>query len=145
MIMQIIEAGSSGALFVSTMFNSKSLIDQTKKCDMPILCGVSTLEEAKQSLLWGAEALKFYPASDVKPKALANIINCLKIDGSLAESNVTDIIVAGGVSEADFGEYVAAGATNFAIGFDCKKMTPRQISLKLKELNKLFASVRGSR
>ena len=112
---------------------------------MPILCGVSTLDEAKKSLLWGAEALKFYPASGVKPKALADIINDLKKDGSLAESNVTDIIVAGGVSEADFGEYIAAGATNFAIGFDCKKITPRQISMKLKELNKLFDSVRGNR
>lgn len=112
---------------------------------MPILCGVSTLEEAKQSLLWGAEALKFYPASNIKPKALADIVNGLVNDGLLAASSITDIIVAGSVSEADFGEYIAAGATNFAIGFDCKKTTPRQISLKLKELNKLFASVKGNR
>jgi 2-keto-3-deoxy-6-phosphogluconate aldolase len=143
--MQIIDAEKSGALFVSTMFNSRSLIEQTKKCDMPILCGVSTLDEAKQSLLWGAEALKFYPASNVKPKALADIMNCLKNDGSLAANDVTEIIVAGGVSEADFGEYIAAGATNFAIGFDCKKLTPRQIRLKLIDLNKLFASVKRYR
>lgn len=112
---------------------------------MPILCGVSTLEEAKQSLLWGAEALKIYPASEIRPKALAEMINSLKNDGSLGASNVTDIIVAGAVAEADFGEYIAAGATNFAIGFDCKKITPRQIGLKLKVLNKLYASVKRDR
>lgn len=124
------------------MFNSKALITESKRLDMPILCGVSSLDEARQALIWGAEALKIYPAPAVKPDALAVMINELKNDGTLLASNVTDIIVAGSVSEDDFCAYIAAGATNFAIGFDCQKMTPRQIGLRIKELTKAFNSVK---
>lgn len=109
---------------------------------MPILCGVNSLDEARQALIWGAEALKIYPAPAVKPDALAVMINELKNDGTLLASNVTDIIVAGSVSQDDFSAYIAAGATNFAIGFDCQKMTPRQIGLRIKELTKAFNSVK---
>ena len=139
---QIIEAETNGALFISTMFNSKALITESKKLDMPILCGVSSLDEARQAMVWGAEALKIYPATAVKPDALEAMIYELKNDGTLIMNNVTDIIVAGGVSQEDFGAYLAAGATNFAIGFDCEKITPRQIGLRIKELTKAFNSVK---
>ena len=109
---------------------------------MSVLCGVSSIIEAKQALLWGAEALKFYPATSIKPKELKDVISELKSDGSLAFSNVTDIIVAGGVLDVDYEAYMSAGATNFAVGFDCKKMTPRQVRLKLKDLNQLYLSLR---
>ena len=124
------------------MFNSKALITESKKLDMPILCGVSSLDEARQALICGAEALKIYPAPAVRPDALAAMINDLKNDGTLQASNVTDIIVAGSVSQDDFGAYLVAGATNFAIGFDCQKMTPRQIGLRIKELTKVYNSIR---
>ena len=139
---QISEAESNGALFVSTMFNSRALINQSKQKDMPILSGVSSLIEARQALSWGAEALKFYTATEFRPAMLREIINELKYDGSLAAANVTDLIVAGGVLEIDYQAYLEAGATNFAIGFDCKKMAPSQIKAKLKELNKLYLSLK---
>ena len=142
---QIAEAEVNGALFVSTMFNSKALIMQSKKLELPILCGVSTLDEARQALLWGANALKFYPATEIKPRALQDILEELRSDGTLAKSNVTDIIVAGSVLEADFSPYIAAGATNFAMGFDCKKMTPIQIRTKLKDFNKLLQQTKRER
>ena len=123
------------------MFNSRTLIEQSHTVEMSILCGVSSYSEAKQALLWGAEALKFYPGTIIKPKDLKNILTELKSDGLLLSSNVTDIIVAGGVLDTDYEAYIKAGATNFAMGFDCKKMTPRQIKLILKDLNKLYLSL----
>ena len=115
---------------------------QSKKLDMPILCGVSTLDEARQALVWGAEALKFYPATAISPLALKDILGELRRDGAFLNGYVTDIIVAGGVSETDFGPYIAAGATNFAMGFDCKTMTPSQIRMKLKGFNKLLLQIK---
>ena len=109
---------------------------------MPILCGVSTLQEAKQALLWGAEALKFYPATEFRPKVLAEIISELKKSDEYINSGVSDLIVAGSVMEIDYYSYIEAGATNFAIGFDCIKLSPRQIKLKLEELNKLYKSIK---
>lgn len=119
-----------------------SLITQSHKLEMPILCGVLSVGEAKQALLWGAEALKFYPATSLKPIALKEIITKLQNDGSLLSSNVTDIIVAGGVLDIDYEAYLNAGATSFAVGFDCKKMAPSQIRIKLKELNRIYSSLK---
>ena len=125
---------------MSTMFISRTLITQSHELEMPVLCGVSSLSEARQALLWGAEALKFYPATSLKPTIFKNIMAELKNDGMLSSSNVTDIIVAGGVSDTDYEAYLSAGATGFAVGFDCKKMTPSQIRIKLHELNKIYSS-----
>ena len=137
---QICEAERNGALFVSTMFISKTLITHSHELQMPVLCGVSSLSEARQALLWGAEALKFYPATSLKPSIFKNIMTELKNDGTLSSSNVTDIVVAGGALGTDFEAYLSGGATSFAVGFDCKKMTPSQIRISLKELNKIYSS-----
>jgi 2-keto-3-deoxy-6-phosphogluconate aldolase len=110
---------------------------------MPILCGVLTFKEAKQALLSSADALKFYPATAMKPKLLAEIINQLKDEGLVSANKMVDIIVAGGVLDTDLEAYLQAGATGFAIGFDCRKVTPRQIQTKLKDLNDHYKSIKG--
>jgi 2-keto-3-deoxy-6-phosphogluconate aldolase len=111
--------------------------------EMPILCGVLTFKEAKQALLSNANALKFYPATAMNPKLLAKIIDQLKDEGLVSSNKMIDIIVAGGVLNTDFEAYMRAGATGFAIGFDCRKVTPNQIQIKLKDLNEHYKSLKG--
>lgn len=118
------------------------MIIEAETCEMPILCGVLTFNEAKQALLNSADALKFYPATAMKPKILAEIIGQLKDEGLVSTNKMIDIIVAGGVLDIDFEAYLKAGATGFAIGFDCKKVTPSHIRIKLKELNSHLKSMK---
>lgn len=106
------------------MYFADSLLHCATKLDLPVLCGVSSIQESLLALQGGASALKFYPASKVNPNELNRILEYLRNDASTSTilSN-TPIIVAGGVREVDFDAYLKAGATGFALGFDCQKVS----------------------
>ena len=149
---QIRDAHAAGAEFISTTFNAESLLIEAKRLDMPILCGTLTYSEAKASLDMGADALKFYPSTQISPTALRDVIQQLTADGTYhfgvvpegEHSTFRDVYVAGGVQETDFASYMKAGANGFAIGFDCKSMTPKAMQKQLKGLSTQWMEVKQS-
>jgi len=160
---QVQLAKAHGAQFVSTMFNAEALHAAATTLSLPILCGVLSHREASTALTLGADALKFYPSTSISPAQLRNTLQRLAETnpdcyfgnvpaktppgavagtgaGAGAGADYVDVYVAGGVREADFAAYVAAGANGFAIGLDCKLITPKQMREKLKELKSIFAT-----
>ena len=149
---QIRDAHAAGAEFISTTFNAESLLTEAKRLDMPILCGTLTYSESKASLIMGADALKFYPSTHISPTALRDVLQRLTADGTYNfgvvpvgdQTMFRDVYVAGGVKETDFASYMKSGANGFAIGFDCKLMTPKAIQKQLKELSTQWVEVKQS-
>jgi 2-keto-3-deoxy-6-phosphogluconate aldolase len=128
------------------MYNSRHLIEAAKQHQMPILCGVLTLEDALHALRLDADALKFFPATNLSPNTLQGILNELRGEGLIKsdDSNNPRIYVAGGVQKSEFGPYLSSGATGFAIGLDCRKVTPSQMRVQLKELRNAYSTANKS-
>jgi 2-keto-3-deoxy-6-phosphogluconate aldolase len=124
------------------MYNSRQLIEVAKQHQMPILCGVLTLEDALHALSLDADALKFFPATSLNPNALQDILRELRGQGLIRSEDPSSprIYVAGGVQKSDFGPYLGSGATGFAIGLDCRKVTPSQMRVQLKELRDAYST-----
>ena len=122
-----------GVDFISTTQYHPSVLQQANSHNIPVLCGVSSYEDAYNALLYGAEALKFYPSSAVSPAQLAVILHRLHHTSSDLPTILLDkksimmgnipIVVAGGVTESMMSEYIAVGATNFCVGYDCSNIT----------------------
>ena len=110
-----------GVDYISTRYPEESLVKAAVEENLPILTGVSSVEEAVKALQWGSTALKFYPSSAVPPRKIKAIINALKTTYGSQYIAKVPMIVAGGVTEADLSPYLSAGATGFAVGFNCEK------------------------
>lgn len=118
---EISHAASLGVDYISTKVCEKSLVKAALAVDLPIMTGVSSVEEAMQALQWGSTALKFYPSSAVPPRKLKAILKALRATYGSQYIAEIPVIVAGGVTEADLTPYLSAGATGFAVGFDCNE------------------------
>lgn len=122
-------ARDCGAVFLSTMFFCPRVLEAADLAGLPVLTGVQTAREAAAALQWPACAgLKFYPASVATPSHLREAMRQL-------EPNVPPalpVFVAGGLTAGDFAPYLAAGATGFAIGVDCARLTGPEVSLQLR-------------
>ena len=69
-----------GVTFLSTTKVCPDVLEASVKLNIPVLCGVSTLAEARQALRLGAVGLKFYPSSAVSPQQLSSILYELRKD-----------------------------------------------------------------
>lgn len=114
---QIKDVKQCGAKFVSTMFPSYDLIKTSRNNDISILCGVVTYRDSKNALEWGANGLKFYPASQVSPDKFMKIKQQINDEGI----NINDIscYIAGGITNHQYDSYLQASIDGFAIGIDC--------------------------
>lgn len=72
--MKVIPIKNSGVSFLSTTQVCSDVLEASRKVDIPVLCGVSSLMEARQALKLGALGLKFYPSSAVSPTQLSSIL-----------------------------------------------------------------------
>lgn len=122
--LQMREARDLGASFISTVFTTPRMSELSSSLDIPLLAGVSTLEEAVSAAEGGATALKFYPASAVSPAQLEAI--CTRLNEGMPR------LVAGGVSPVSMQEYLRAGADGFAVGLDCRGLSAKDMVAKLE-------------
>lgn len=116
---QIDELHQHNVDFISTTFFSRTLVKYAHKNSIPVLCGVSSYEEAYEALCNEVEALKFYPASIVTPRHLQEILMKLDIPKNFGS---IPVIVAGGVKADSMREYLNNGANGFAVGVNCKNV-----------------------
>lgn len=120
-----------GVSFISTMNTSASLLSAATTHSMPILCGVSNLNDCKLALEHHASALKFYPTSKVSPRELESILSNLSKENGVPTTFTT--FVAGSVTIELLEPYWNAGATHFAVGFDLDKLSAETIVQKIRE------------
>lgn len=99
------EAG--GRLLVSPNIDA-TVMERAARHGMVTMPGVFTPTEAFRALALGASALKFFPASVLGPGGIAAMRAVLPKE--------TRIGAVGGISEADFAGYKAAGVTLFGLG-----------------------------
>ena len=103
------------------------------------LPGVFTATEALSALRFGASALKVFPASALGPAGLAAIRTVLP------EGTVMGAV--GGVSEADFAAYAAAGFRCFGLGSSLYKPgdAPEAVAAKARAVIAAYDAVFGER
>jgi len=98
---------AGGRLMVSPNVNPKTL-SHAVSLGMTTMPGVFSATEALLASELGATALKFFPAFKLGPDGIAAIRVILPPE--------LDVAAVGGVSEADFEKYMAAGITSFGLG-----------------------------
>jgi len=98
---------AGGQLFVSPNVNPV-VIERAVSKGMVTMPGVFTATEALAAVSAGASALKFFPASLLGVSGIKAIRAVLPPD--------IEIGAVGGIAEADFGEYAAAGIRSFGLG-----------------------------
>ncbi len=98
---------SGGRLMVSPNID-EAVLRRAVEVGLVTLPGVFTATEALAALRCGAAAVKIFPASALGPGGLAAIRAVLPADTVMA--------AVGGVSEADFAAYAAAGVRCFGLG-----------------------------
>ena len=98
---------AGGRLMVSPNID-EAVLRRAVEVGLVTLPGVFTATEALAALRCGAAALKIFPASALGPGGLAAIRAVLPAD--------TVMGAVGGVSEADFAAYAAAGVRCFGLG-----------------------------
>lgn len=114
-----------GRLMVSPNVNA-DVIRAADGYGMVTMPGVFTATEALQALAAGASGLKFFPASALGPNGITAIRAILPAG--------TIIGAVGGVSDADFAAYAAAGVKAFGLGGSLYKpgSTAAEVGLRAK-------------
>jgi len=110
------------------------VIRQTVKCGMLSFPGVATPTEAFRALEAGAHALKLFPAEMIPPavvKALRSVL-----------SEKTHLWPVGGITPANMGAFVDAGATGFGIGGQLYR--PGTDAAAVKRSAEAFMQARGA-
>lgn len=104
-VLRVFDAG--GGMVVSPDCRS-GVIKKTKALGMLSYPGVLTPTEAFAALGYGADGLKFFPASLIGPSGLAAMLAVLP--------KGTKTYAVGGADPSNFAQWFEAGATGFGIG-----------------------------
>ncbi len=118
---------AGGRLMVSPNID-EAVLRRAVELDLVTLPGVFTATEALAALRCGAAGLKIFPASALGPGGLAAIRAVLPAD--------TVMGAVGGVSEADFAAYAAAGVRCFGLGSSLYKPgdAPQAVAAKAQAI-----------
>jgi 2-dehydro-3-deoxyphosphogluconate aldolase/(4S)-4-hydroxy-2-oxoglutarate aldolase len=97
----------AGAKFVISPHTSKEVIQATKKAELISIPGVATPTEIADAIRFGADMLKFFPASSLGPNYLKSVRDPFPSQTWLA---------TGGVAITDIDTWVKAGCSGFGLG-----------------------------
>ncbi len=125
---------AGGRLMVSPNID-EAVLRRAVERGLVTLPGVFTATEALAALRCGASALKIFPASALGPGGLAAIRAVLPPDTVMA--------AVGGVSEADFAAYAAAGLRCFGLGSSLYKPgdAPQAVAAKAQAVIAAYGDV----
>lgn len=105
---QVDDLANAGGTFVVSPNCNPEVIRSTKSSGLKSYPGVFTATECLTALRNGADGLKLFPAFLMGPKGMGAIAAVLPADAKL--------YAVGGAEAAQFGDWLAAGATGFGIG-----------------------------
>ncbi|HZY40028.1 MAG TPA: bifunctional 4-hydroxy-2-oxoglutarate aldolase/2-dehydro-3-deoxy-phosphogluconate aldolase [Mucilaginibacter sp.] len=122
---------SAGAQFIVTPIINDEVIKTCVNANIPIFPGAYTPSEIYKAWAMGATMVKLFPASDLKPGNIKEI---------LAPLNFVSLMPTGGVTLENFTEYFKQGAKAVGIGSHLfpKDIVERQDWLALSEIYKAF-------
>lgn len=103
----VAEVATAGAQFVVTPVLSLPVIEASHAQNMPIICGALTPSEMQTAYEAGAEMVKVFPARQVGPQYLRDI---------LAPLPHLRLVPTGGIDAHNAADYLKAGAVAVGIG-----------------------------
>lgn len=104
----VARAADAGAQFIVAPNVDAAVVAAAKARGLFAVPGFFTASEAFAALAAGADALKLFPADRAGPDYLKALRTVLPAE--------TQVFAVGGVKEADFAQWLAAGAAGFGLG-----------------------------
>lgn len=97
---QVVAAYEAGAQYIISPNVSEAVIAKTKELGMISMPGAATPTEIMNAHYWGADLVKLFPAGTLGFKYIKDI---------LAPISHVKLVATGGVTEENFGQYLALG------------------------------------
>lgn len=100
-------AVEAGAQFIVTPVLDREVIEKSVELGIPIFPGAFTPTEIFQAWSWGATAVKVFPATQLGPDYIKDV---------LAPLDEIRLLPTGGVSKENIGQFFRAGAAGVGMG-----------------------------
>ena len=123
-----------GAKFVISPHVSQEVIEVTKQAGLISIPGVASPTDVADALRYGADILKFFPASALGPNYLKAV--CEPFPG-------LNWMATGGISVETIPDWIAAGVTGFGVGGKLTSGGVAEIPNRVAEFKAAIATARG--
>ena len=130
----VLSGKDAGAKFVISPHVSKEVIEVTKQSGLISIPGVASPTDVADALGYGADILKFFPASALGPNYLKAI--CEPFPG-------LNWMATGGISVETIPDWIAAGVTGFGVGGKLTSGGVNEIPNRVAEFKAAIAAARG--
>ena len=130
----VLSGKDAGAKFVISPHVSQEVIEVTKQAGLISIPGVASPTDVADALRYGADILKFFPASALGPNYLKAV--CEPFPG-------LNWMVTGGISVETIPDWIAAGVTGFGVGGKLTSGGVAEIPNRVAEFKAAIATARG--
>jgi 2-dehydro-3-deoxyphosphogluconate aldolase/(4S)-4-hydroxy-2-oxoglutarate aldolase len=130
----VLSGKDAGAKFVISPHVSQEVIETTKQAGLISIPGVASPTEVADAMRYGADILKFFPASALGPNYLKAV--CEPFPG-------LSWMATGGISVETIPDWIAAGVTGFGVGGKLISGGVAEIPNRVAEFKRAIAAARG--
>jgi 2-dehydro-3-deoxyphosphogluconate aldolase/(4S)-4-hydroxy-2-oxoglutarate aldolase len=130
----VLSGKDAGAKFVISPHVSQEVIEVTKQAGLISIPGVASPTDVADALRYGADILKFFPASALGPNYLKAV--CEPFPG-------LNWMATGGISVETIPDWIAAGVTGFGVGGKLTSGGISEIPNRIAEFKSAIATARG--
>ncbi|MFZ4063829.1 MAG: bifunctional 4-hydroxy-2-oxoglutarate aldolase/2-dehydro-3-deoxy-phosphogluconate aldolase [Candidatus Nanopelagicaceae bacterium] len=130
----VLSGKDAGAKFVISPHVSQEVIEATKQAGLISIPGVASPTEVADALRFGADMLKFFPASSLGPNYLKSVRDPFPGNTWMA---------TGGISLDTIEEWVLAGVSGFGLGSPLTSGGTSEIPNRVAAFKKAIATARG--
>jgi len=130
----VLAGKDAGAKFVISPHVSQEVIEATKQAGLISIPGVASPTEVADALRYGADILKFFPASALGPNYLKAV--CEPFPG-------LNWMATGGISVETIPDWIAAGVSGFGVGGKLTSGGVSEIPNRVAEFKEAIAAARG--
>ena len=130
----VLSGKDAGAKFVISPHVSQEVIEVTKQAGLISIPGVASPTDVADALRYGADILKFFPASALGPNYLKAVCEPFPRLNWMA---------TGGISVETIPDWIAAGVTGFGVGGKLTSGGVAEIPNRVAEFKGAIATARG--
>ena len=130
----VLSGKDAGAKFVISPHVSQEVIEATKQAGLISIPGVASPTEVADALRFGADMLKFFPASSLGPNSLKSVRDPFPGNTWMA---------TGGISLDTIDAWVKAGVSGFGLGGPLTSAGISEIPNRVAEFKRAIAAARG--
>ena len=130
----VLSGKDAGAKFVISPHVSQEVIEVTKQAGLISIPGVASPTDVADALRYGADILKFFPASALGPNYLKAV--CEPFPG-------LNWMATGGISVETIPDWIAAGVIGFGVGGKLTSGGVAEIPNRVAEFKGAIATARG--